>query len=39
MEMEELKKGSIESDENARQHFQKALEVQPDYSLAYSGMS
>jgi len=37
--MEELKKGSIESDEIARQHFQKALEIQPDYSLAYSGMS
>ncbi len=37
--MEELKKGSIESDETAREHFQKALEIQPDYSLAYSGMS
>jgi TolB-like protein/Tfp pilus assembly protein PilF len=37
--MEELKKGSIESDEAAREHFQKALAIQPDYSLAYSGMS
>jgi len=37
--MEELKKGSVKSDEIAREHFQKALEIQPDYSLAYSGLS
>jgi len=37
--MQELKKGSVESDEIAREHFQKALEIQSDYSLAYSGMS
>src|ERR1044072_7512994 len=33
--MQELKKGSVESDDAAREHFQKALEIQPDYSLAY----
>lgn len=37
--IEELKKGSIENDGRAREYFQKALDVQPDYSLAYSGMS
>ena len=37
--MEEVKKGSVESDLLAREHFQKALEIQPDYSLAYTGMS
>lgn len=37
--MEEVKKGSVESDLVAREHFQKALEIQPDYSLAYTGMS
>jgi TolB-like protein len=37
--MQELKKGSVESDDTAREHFQKALEIQPDYSLAYSGIS
>lgn len=37
--MEEVKKGSVESDLAAREHFQKALEIQPDYALAYTGMS
>jgi TolB-like protein len=36
---EELKKGTLESDETARIHFQQALEIDPGYSLAYSGMS
>ncbi len=37
--MEELKIGSIENDERAREHFQHALKVEPDYSLAHTGMS
>ena len=37
--MEELKKGTLEADQNARMHFQKAIEIDPTYSLAYSGMS
>lgn len=37
--MEEVKKGSVENDLVAREHFQKALQIQPDYSLAYAGMS
>lgn len=37
--MEELKKGSVENDIHARDYFQKALDIQPDYSLAHSGMS
>jgi TolB-like protein/tetratricopeptide (TPR) repeat protein len=37
--MDEVKRGSVESDLLAREHFQKALEIQPDYSLAYTGMS
>jgi TolB-like protein/Tfp pilus assembly protein PilF len=37
--MEELKKGSVEADLKARQHFEEALKVQPDYALAYTGMS
>jgi TolB-like protein len=37
--MEEVKKGSVESDLAAREHFQKAIEIQPDYALAYTGMS
>ena len=37
--MEELKKGSLEHDLVAREHFQKALEIQNDYSLAHAGMS
>jgi tetratricopeptide (TPR) repeat protein len=34
-----VKKGSLEKDLEAREHFQKALLIKPDYSLAYSGMS
>jgi TolB-like protein/tetratricopeptide (TPR) repeat protein len=37
--MEEVKKGSLHNDLIARQHFQQALDIQADYSLAYSGMS
>ncbi len=37
--MEELKKGMLEADEKARSHFQKAIEIYPSYSLAFSGMS
>lgn len=37
--MEELKKGSVQADLLAREHFEKALEIQPDYPLAYTGMS
>lgn len=37
--MEEVKKGSVESDMIAREHFKQALDIQPDYSLAHTGMS
>ena len=37
--MEELKKGSMEADDRARIHFQHAIEIDPGYSLAYTGMS
>jgi len=37
--MEELRKGTVEADESARDHFQKAIDTSPQYSLAYSGMS
>lgn len=37
--MEELKKGSVEADEKARTHFKHAIEIDPGYSLAYTGMS
>lgn len=37
--MEELKKGTPEADEKARTYFQKVIEIDPNYSLAYSGMS
>jgi TolB-like protein len=37
--MEELKKASIEADLKAREHFEKALQIQPDYAPAYMGMS
>lgn len=37
--MEELKKGTLAADENARHLFQKAIDIDPGYSLAYSGMS
>jgi TolB-like protein len=37
--IEEIKKGSVENDLKAREHFEKALQIQPDYSLGCSGMS
>ncbi|HYF66526.1 MAG TPA: tetratricopeptide repeat protein [Ohtaekwangia sp.] len=37
--MAELKKGMLQSDESARGYFQRAIEIDPGYSLAYSGMS
>jgi TolB-like protein len=37
--MEELRKGTLEADERARDQFQKAMNAAPYYSLAYSGMS
>jgi TolB-like protein/Tfp pilus assembly protein PilF len=37
--MEELKKGNLESDETARGFFEKAIAIDPHYSLAFSGMS
>tara|TARA_R110002167_G_scaffold134051_7_gene319384 strand:- start:3527 stop:5293 length:1767 start_codon:yes stop_codon:yes gene_type:complete len=37
--MEELKKASVEADLEAREHFEKALQIQPDYALACTGMS
>lgn len=39
MGMEALKKGSIESDEEARKYFEAALQVDPNYALAYTGLS
>jgi TolB-like protein len=35
----ELKKGTIEADEIAREYFQRAIEMDPGYSRAYTGMS
>jgi TolB-like protein len=37
--MEELRKGTLEADERARDQFEKAMNMAPHYSLAYSGMS
>ncbi len=37
--MEALKKGSFESDEKARKYFEAALKVDPNYALAYTGLS
>ena len=37
--MDELKKASLSADEKARDHFQQAMQIDPTYSLAYSGMS
>lgn len=39
MGMEALKKGSVESDEQARNYFNAALEADPNYALAYTGLS
>jgi TolB-like protein len=37
--MDELKKGSLTNDLKAREYFQQAMDIDPGYSLAYSGMS
>ena len=37
--MSELQKGTLQGDENARDHFQQAIHIDATYSLAYSGMS
>ena len=37
--LEEMKKGTVSADEEARGYFIKALEIDPNYALAYSGMS
>lgn len=37
--VEELKKGTAVSDVKAREYFKQAISIDPDYSLAYSGMS
>ncbi|MFH5831935.1 hypothetical protein [Halalkalibaculum sp. DA384] len=37
--LEELKKGSLESDLKAREYFRHAIEIDPEYARAYSGMS
>ncbi len=39
MGMDSLKKGSLEGDEKAREYFQAALKVDPNYALAYTGLS
>lgn len=39
MGMEALKKGTIESDGKARKYFEAALAVDPNYALAYTGLS
>lgn len=37
--MEELKKATLDTDEKAREYFKRAIEIDPRFSLAYSGMS
>lgn len=37
--MDAVKRGTPQGDLEARSYFQKALEIEPEYSLAYSGMS
>jgi tetratricopeptide (TPR) repeat protein len=37
--MNEVKKGSVENDNRAREYFQQAIDEEPHFSLAYSGMS
>ncbi len=39
MGMEELKKGSLDADNNARQLFQHALNLDPNYARAWAGLS
>src|SRR5690606_39645083 len=36
---QELKKGTLEADEQARIYFQQAMELDPHYPRAYTGMS
>lgn len=35
----ELKKGTVKADEKAREYFQQAIDIEPMYSKAYTGMS
>lgn len=37
--MEELQKGTLETDLKAREYFEQAIKIDPGYSLAYTGMS
>lgn len=37
--MDSLKKGTVESDEIARNYFNNALKINPNYALAYTGLS
>jgi tetratricopeptide (TPR) repeat protein len=37
--MDDLKTGTLVADERARIHFQQAINIDPTYSFAYSGMS
>jgi TolB-like protein len=37
--IDELKNGSLEHDLKARRYFQQAIDIDPEFSLAYSGMS
>ena len=35
----EIKKGSIDADKNARKYFQEAMDIDPHFARAYTGMS
>lgn len=35
----EIKKGNIDADNSARKYFQEAMEIDPHFALAYTGMS
>lgn len=37
--LQELKKGTLEADEQARLYFQQAIDLDPHYARAYTGMS
>lgn len=39
MGKQELEKGNLDADNNARELFQKALDIEPNYSRAYAGLS
>lgn len=39
MGMEELKRGNLEADNNAREFFQQALNIDPNYARAFAGLS